>query len=372
MAVYAFCTVCQNMRDHCSDVPGHKSALKWRADVMLPKENRRLRKLFLKKENADIQERQWRTDHERGQLLPNEKHVAMTFEELADEWATMVKRQNQIKDYKRSEKSRVEMFKELFGKQVISQLSFQDGEDWMNDRLDDGKAIATVNRDLKTLKWIMDYAVTKEYIQVNPFAKLKELKGANIRCRWMSEAEVQQLINVTEKLGDFELADVIVVGVNTGFRKGNLERLNARDISANRLTASKTKSGKPYDVPRCPAIEPTLQRLLSTHPTGPLLNTIKLDARFREAVRQAGLYKEKGDPENVTIHTLRHTFAALYLKRGGDIYKLSKLLGHASIGITEKVYAHLCESVMDAQAQMMSTFIQTSRLSETQTNLKVI
>jgi integrase len=40
-------------------------------------------------------------------------------------------------------------------------------------------------------------------------------------------------------------------------------------------------------------------------------------------------------------HTLRHTFATRYLQSGGDIYTLSKILGHSSVKITEKVYAHL-------------------------------
>lgn len=34
-------------------------------------------------------------------------------------------------------------------------------------------------------------------------------------------------------------------------------------------------------------------------------------------------------------HRFRHTFATRYLAAGGDIYKLSRLLGHASVSITE-------------------------------------
>jgi len=34
-------------------------------------------------------------------------------------------------------------------------------------------------------------------------------------------------------------------------------------------------------------------------------------------------------------HTYRHTFAVNYLKAGGDVYKLSRLLGHTSVVITE-------------------------------------
>lgn len=37
----------------------------------------------------------------------------------------------------------------------------------------------------------------------------------------------------------------------------------------------------------------------------------------------------------VSAHTFRHTFACSYLMDGGDIYKLSRLLGHTSVVVTE-------------------------------------
>src|SRR5262249_1337027 len=38
---------------------------------------------------------------------------------------------------------------------------------------------------------------------------------------------------------------------------------------------------------------------------------------------------------DVTPHKLRHTFARTWLERGGDIYNLSRLMGHSSVKITE-------------------------------------
>jgi site-specific recombinase XerD len=36
-----------------------------------------------------------------------------------------------------------------------------------------------------------------------------------------------------------------------------------------------------------------------------------------------------------SAHTFRHTYAVTYLKQGGDIYRLSRLLGHTSVTVTE-------------------------------------
>ena len=38
----------------------------------------------------------------------------------------------------------------------------------------------------------------------------------------------------------------------------------------------------------------------------------------------------------VSAHTLRHSFAVHYMQQGGDIYKLSRLLGHENIHTTER------------------------------------
>jgi site-specific recombinase XerD len=42
--------------------------------------------------------------------------------------------------------------------------------------------------------------------------------------------------------------------------------------------------------------------------------------------------------ENVHAHKFRHTYACNYLLQGGDVFKLSRLLGHTSVQITTDVY----------------------------------
>lgn len=49
--------------------------------------------------------------------------------------------------------------------------------------------------------------------------------------------------------------------------------------------------------------------------------------------RLAGWAKVEG--VRVSPHTFRHTYAIHYLKNGGDVYKLSRLMGHTSVAVTE-------------------------------------
>lgn len=52
-------------------------------------------------------------------------------------------------------------------------------------------------------------------------------------------------------------------------------------------------------------------------------------------------------------HTMRHTFAVTFLRNGGDVYVLSRILGHSSITTTTK---HLRSMGIDALAEAHQKF----------------
>ena len=57
-------------------------------------------------------------------------------------------------------------------------------------------------------------------------------------------------------------------------------------------------------------------------------------------VRDLGLLCEHLAIRRFQFHGLRHTFATKYLKNGGDVARLRKLMGHSSIQTT-MIYEHL-------------------------------
>ncbi|MCF6155365.1 MAG: site-specific integrase [Candidatus Brocadia sp.] len=65
---------------------------------------------------------------------------------------------------------------------------------------------------------------------------------------------------------------------------------------------------------------------------------------FSIAIKKAGIH-------DFHFHDLRHTFATRLAQRGIDIYKISRLLGHHSIEMTQR-YTHHCLIVL----KMVSDF----------------
>lgn len=67
---------------------------------------------------------------------------------------------------------------------------------------------------------------------------------------------------------------------------------------------------------------------------GKQLTTNAIDRTLTRLKRVAGPQHFTGI--RVSAHTLRHSFAVHYMQQGGDVYKLSRLLGHENITTTER------------------------------------
>lgn len=76
-------------------------------------------------------------------------------------------------------------------------------------------------------------------------------------------------------------------------------------------------------VPKTPG-----EQVLFLNRSGRPLTTNGVDALLRRLAAAAGI-------EDVHAHKFRHTFAVNYLNNGGDVFKLSRLLGHTTLEVTQ-------------------------------------
>ena len=170
------------------------------------------------------------------------------------------------------------------------------------------------------------------------------------------QAEVykqQQTIAKAEASGTF---DAIVFLLETGLRRGELLGLMWSDIDMERATLHVQRSVSPEN--GRPAVRPPKWNSYRTIPLMP--DTLALIQRqpkrslyvlpaprgdgFEEpnhfSRRVYHFFLSFPEEYRCTAHELRHSYASQLMRRGVDIYTISKLLGHHDITITAAVYVH--------------------------------
>jgi len=111
----------------------------------------------------------------------------------------------------------------------------------------------TVNREVDLLKGMLRDAVPK-YLSVSPIAGLKRIKAAPVKRRLLTAAEEQRILAACADAQDTAL---IVLGIDTLIRLGDLLDLERTDRDGNWLYVKHAKSGEAYEValsPRCVAV----------------------------------------------------------------------------------------------------------------------
>lgn len=57
--------------------------------------------------------------------------------------------------------------------------------------------------------------------------------------------------------------------------------------------------------------------------------------------------------KDIRFHAIRHTFATIFVSRGGDIHQLAKILGHSSTTMSDR-YAHFARDVAAKVSEIVS------------------
>jgi integrase len=147
------------------------------------------------------------------------------------------------------------------------------------------------------------------------------------------------------------IREIVTLAVGTGMRLDELIHLQWADIDLDRRLIAvhrgrhgTTKSGKARYIPILDTLMPFLReyglkragaKLVFPGEDGKPRSKPGVRFPFKQASKRAGL------PDALRFHDLRHTFASHWVLDGGDIFRLSKILGHSNVMITQKVYAHL-------------------------------
>lgn len=194
-------------------------------------------------------------------------------------------------------------------------------------------APSTVNRERGTIQAIFQRALEDGLIDRNPWHGI-EREDESPRIRVLT-LENEQLLR--EHLSP-RYQRWLTFMLGTGLRAKESAAIRMKHVDFQKelihVPAEAAKGGKGRSVPLFPAVADAVR--LEQSLSGRLwpVNTQEYRDRLERASKSAGI-------PHLSPHDLRHTFATRYLQGGGDIYVLSKILGHSSVKMTEANYAHL-------------------------------
>lgn len=150
---------------------------------------------------------------------------------------------------------------------------------------------------------------------------------------------------------------MILLFLDTGLRATELIDLRLRDYdrATGQVVVKQGKGGKDRIVFAAQGAKAALWRYLVERPAGSPDHNIFITRTgqpiernsLRHLVQRLG---ERSGVQNVTLHRFRHTFAIEFLRNGGNVLELQRLLGHAKLE-TLNIYVKLASTDLEkAQA----------------------
>ena len=220
-------------------------------------------------------------------------------------------------------------------------------------RIKDGVAPTTVNKGLRTLQGILERAVMRNYLTVNPFqGKRKALwtKEPEKAVNFMPKEEFEALLGACQ---DDRWRAICIVAYHAGLRRGELVFLawqdvdfGSRELYVRNKDDHSTKSRKNRTVPMNSNVVKSLGTLRSgKFPGGDVFRNVEgrkmlnnFNSCFERIVKRAGLVNEEGKAA-FSIHDLRRSCCTNLLAQGVSPKMVQEIMGHVNIETTMKYYA---------------------------------
>jgi integrase/recombinase XerD len=175
--------------------------------------------------------------------------------------------------------------------------------------------------------------------------KVPRLIEPQLTPRTFTPDQIQQLLALRPRgVAAHRVALAVAIIADTGLRADEMLKLEVADVDMDgcilRIRLGKGRKDRvvPFSIP--------LRRRLYIYMkgrTGPLFATRTHSVwSYHNSLRDLKAYcKRLGiSGPKVSWHTIRHSFATNYIRQGGDVLMLQRILGHTSLQMTQR-YVHL-------------------------------
>jgi integrase/recombinase XerD len=203
---------------------------------------------------------------------------------------------------------------------------------------------STANHSVAALKTFFAFLVEEGVLRDDPARALGKVKAARKVIETFSLEEIELIVETCRRnfTGVRDRA-IIMLLLDCGLRATELCELTLDDIDWHDQTLKVFgKGAKERVVPFGANAHKALSQYVSRRPElethrlfvscyGNPIGRFLLRDIVRSRSRKAGLTGVRASP-----HTLRHSCAVSYLRNGGDVFSLQKLLGHSDLTMTRR------------------------------------
>jgi integrase/recombinase XerD len=233
----------------------------------------------------------------------------------------------------------------------LPELTTTDCRRWMRNVAREPYSVSTINGMRSAAASFYRFLLTDRFVESNPFDPIPYLPREETLPRYLSQEEVERLLNAPDTSTYAGLLDRTMMELlyATGMRPTELvnQRLDGVDLERRRIRCtgkgskqrvvifgrSARKWLEKYLAARSLMLEGRQSRHLFLKADGTRIYATYVWRRVKENGLMAGL-------EDVSPRMLRHTFATHLHGRGASIQHVQTLLGHDGVESTQ-VYTHL-------------------------------
>jgi site-specific recombinase XerD len=224
-----------------------------------------------------------------------------------------------------------------------------------NHAQDRGLSGHTINCYLRSLRIFFSWLVSEGIIGTNPFDRVKIPRPPRKIIPTFTDSQIQQLLNAidTKTPEGYRDCTITLTLLDTGMRVSELCHLKLDNVWLEEgILKVLGKGNKERLIPIGKQVQRLLWRYISRFRPDPAMANsgflfLTRDGRPMTKDRVEKILTHYGRMAELkgvrcSPHTLRHTAAVKFLRNGGDVFSLQRILGHASLEMTRR-YCELAD-----------------------------
>ena len=186
----------------------------------------------------------------------------------------------------------------------------------------------------KTIRHLMQYAVSVEMVQVDPTRDIKLPKASSKEHRPWTDAEIAAY-EAKHPIGS-KARLAFALGYYTAQRRSDAVRMGRQHISGGFIQVRQDKTDVVLDIPLHPRLRIIIDAAADDHLTFLITRTGKpygvsdFSHQFQKWCRDAGL------PADCHFHGLRYSAAKTLAEAGCTTHQIASITGHKTLGMVQK------------------------------------